>query len=460
MSWDDFEARSWYPKDLRSLNGTGLNNTEIEESFRMLGESALGARSIFISKLTYKLMPTDEMRAVLSGLGLCAQGDILTRISCRNRCGELPDTRRFPAQCACDEDCFLYGDCCEDMDQLCADTFVKTVSKHYNLLDTHPEPGCYQFGYLILSNLYQSEKTKPSAEPTVTGIDCEIKLQRKDVFKNIGEALLYSMCHVRNSKLGQPMLTRACDRPDVLACRKQEDPNQYHFYPVHNLCHGTPLTRRLANRYYIGPHDMEVVSHHDNCLHLRQAAPGDIYAYAQNNRIVPGNLWHQNQFEKIKVTTTSIDGQTYFNFETKEWRRVSCKGGLTADAWKCQENKCSEGELYDDKNYFCYRPDYAYLEVATSSNKPELSKKDSLKFHDMPGSSNNTMNKTENFADKSKGQDTNSYLSKHVVACSCFKVQALFNSIGWWQVFIDTSQLLHQRCSFYLYSSLENHFLL
>ena len=44
----------------------------------------------------------------------------------------------------------------------------------------------------------------------------------------------------------------------------------------------------------------------------------------------------------------------------------------------------------------------------------------------------------------------NSEVSSAVQSCPCLKAQAVLSSVGWWQVFIDTGELMKGRCGFEL----------
>ena len=90
---------------------------------------------IEVSNVAYKMVLRSEMMANIYELGMCSQPDVLRRISCRDRCGQRPESREVPAQCDCDQDCFMYGDCCEDMNKLCTDMFVLATTSFYENRD-------------------------------------------------------------------------------------------------------------------------------------------------------------------------------------------------------------------------------------------------------------------------------------------------------------------------------------
>ncbi|GFS19449.1 hypothetical protein ElyMa_006873600 [Elysia marginata] len=55
------------------------------------------------------------------------------RLSCRLRCGETSSYGEFPANCACDEQCLIHGDCCTDMSTACPMVYAAGNRKYRHL---------------------------------------------------------------------------------------------------------------------------------------------------------------------------------------------------------------------------------------------------------------------------------------------------------------------------------------
>ncbi|GFS01013.1 hypothetical protein ElyMa_004571000, partial [Elysia marginata] len=360
----------WYLKELPeedsdSFSKTKRNQSEIsamlaesDKIFHPFRRNSPNIYQFLFGKHSYTMMPTSEMGDMVSELALCSQVDVLTRISCRNRCGHLPDTRAFIAQCACDQDCFLYGDCCEDMNELCTDIFVQTVYKFYDVRENFSSPICHRDGAHVLVDFYKSEKIDPSVEPKTVRIDCDSEVSKQDAVNDIFEAFTNSSCGSKSLLMGQTKQARFCDRPDVLMCGNQDRPGAYTFFPIHLMCLENPTTQRLVERYGYGFHDMEMVSHHGNCSYLRLTENSNT-AYSTNDSNAPRNLWRKNKLEKIKLTIVSTQQSAVFNFELRDMVNVRCTGGLTASDWRCEVNECFDGQMFDEKFKQCYWPDYA-----------------------------------------------------------------------------------------------------
>ena len=317
--------------------------------------------SFFISNFTYRLIPIPEIKVLVSELDLCSQNNVLKMISCRDRCGQVPDTRNLPAQCGCDMDCFMHGDCCEDMDKFCIDVFVQATKRFISQKEDFSFRRCFIYGWRILLDLYISKYISHSGEPKVFEIDCVDAIEKKDVLQDILDALQNSRCTSKSFAMDQKTHNRVCQRPQLLACVSPTLVFAYDFYPIHLLCQDNDMTEVLTNRYNNGLPDMETLSEHGNCSLMRERS--STTAWSGNGNSYPTNLWRKDQLKKMKLTVVFRDGQYYFNFETAQWRRVRCTGGPAVSDWTCEDNECLDNQFFDERSQTCYWPDYAYLQV-------------------------------------------------------------------------------------------------
>ena len=317
--------------------------------------------SFFISNFTYRLIPIPEIKALVSELDLCSQNNVLRIISCRDRCGQVPESRNLPAQCACDMECFIHGDCCDDMDKFCIDVFVQATKRFFSQKEDFSLRQCFVYGWRILLDLYISALLIPSAEQKVFEIDCVDAIEKKDVLQDILDALQNSRCISKSFAMDQRIYNRVCHRPQVLACVSPALAFSYDFYPVHLLCQDNDMTEVLTNRYNNGLTDMEILSEHGNCSLMRERS--STTAWSGNGNSYPTNLWRKDQLKKVKLTVVFRDGQHYFNFETDQWRRVRCTGGPAVFDWTCEDNECLDNQFFDERSQTCYWPDYAFLQA-------------------------------------------------------------------------------------------------
>ena len=112
-----------------------------------------------------------------------------------------------------------------------------------------------------------------------------------------------------------------------------------------------------------------------------------------------------------------------------------------------EDNECFDNQFFDERSQTCYWPDYAYLQVIHLAS-PFTSKTDAQ--NRIPGT--NTSDKSNTISNQS-GVDNSEAIdqfSSAVQLCSCLKAQAVLSSVGWWQMFIDTGELMKGRCVFEL----------
>ncbi|GFS14336.1 hypothetical protein ElyMa_001420900 [Elysia marginata] len=390
-----------------------------------------------VSSLGYSMRTSRSMKDIIQGQNLCYQADVLSRISCANRCGQAPNTRTISAQCGCEPDCFVHGDCCEDMKLLCADVFVQAVHKFYAQRQNYSLPTCAKRDGNILPHIGKAES---AAEPTVVDMTCYEKIHRQDVLRNVRSALSKSRCRLKTYWYDQVMASRVCARPDVIAC-ETSNPEFYHFIPVHLECLANPKTERLRIRYRYGLNEMKILARYGSCYHLREASTDS----TANNveKIAPTNSWLRNQFWKLTLTILSVGGVNFFHFKTSTWDNVRCTGGPDFSDWRCESNECSDRQMFDERFQTCYWPNFAYIKLSPVSNpkSTDLDKeRDGL---------------TDRNISDAKDYEVMSGSDKYL--CTCFKLQAVLSSVGWWTVLAERRRLLGTQCSFKLDNSSSQH---
>ncbi|GFR71366.1 hypothetical protein ElyMa_002092200 [Elysia marginata] len=456
MRWRSTDALPWYLSDLSGYENTSGSNQNQSGTFdlteklveikEILNPFGIAHSSIIfvIHNIRYRMGSSSQLKDIVSEQNLCSQADLLIRTSCRGRCGQLPDTTNVPAQCACDHDCLANADCCEDINELCTETFVQTVSNFYLQRRNFAFTWCHRYRLQMLDELYRVGKSIRSEETTIIEFECLSEIHMSDVLHGILGALTISKCRSKLWSMDQFVRSRVCDRPDVLVCEEKENPQLYSFYPVHLTCFGHPSMDRLAFRYQNGLDDMEVVSKHGNCSYLRETNyPSSGY---QNGYNLPANrsMWRKNQFKKIKLIIKSHDGQTYFHFETSNRGRVRCTGGPSVSDWRCESTLCSDGHLFHKTSQTCYLPDRAYLRLTPLAA-------DSQPGGDVQSKQGDGGNNADD-VNAHEGVDA-ARPSSNFDLCTCFKAKAVLSSIGWWRVLIETQDLINGRCGFNLDNS-------
>ncbi|GFS13628.1 hypothetical protein ElyMa_004888500 [Elysia marginata] len=441
-------ARPWYLNDLaRSENifDTEQNQSETFDVEEKLMEIA-GVLDTFgvhhapvmliVDGKIIQMSATSQLKDIVSDQSLCSQADLLLRSSCRGRCGQLPDTRDVPGQCACDPDCLLYTDCCEDVNDFCTDLFVSAVNIFYEQRENFSMAQCHRDESQMLPELYSAGQSMAPAETVAVKFECSSEVHTPDVLSDIATALKKSHCRSKRWSMDQVRRSRVCNRPDVLLCEPPPIFPLYSFYPVDLMCLNHPKTQTLVNRYFGGLEDMEVISKHGNCYHLRETynLPTDY----QNGRVMATNIWRSSYLNKIKLLMVPQDGQIYFHFETSDREKVKCIGGPKASDWRCVSNACSERQLFLEKSQTCYWPDRAYLLLTPLGADPQPE-------DDVHGQREDDTNNNIDTGDALEGMN-----QATISLCTCFKAQAVLSSVGWWAVRTETRALIGGRCSFKL----------
>ena len=102
-----------------------------------------------------------------------------------------------------------------------------------------------------------------------------------------------------------------------------------------------------------------------------------------------------------------------------------------------------DNQFFDERSQTCDCPDYVDLQV-TPLSSPFTSKtiaQNRIPVTNIRDKSNTISNQCGVYS---------SEVSSAVQSCPCLKAQAVLSSVGWWQVFIDTGELMKGRCGFEL----------
>ncbi|RUS85608.1 hypothetical protein EGW08_006620 [Elysia chlorotica] len=419
-----FTVPPWYLTNLDGLNESFALSSRSEPDFVQF-EGMLRAihlaydpfmtlyakSKLPVSSAVYTMAPEPdaEIMAAASELGLCSQPGVLTRISCRYRCGQIPVTSELPGQCGCDQDCFIYGDCCEDMNTHCLDMFVADTTRLHGLLWEVGMPLCYSSDRHMLLSINYLEKARSSKEPTVFQIDCHSEITKEDALQDIMIALRDANCVFKSTYMDRVVGSRLCDRPDVLVC-----------------------------------------SHEDK--------PG-------GNRV-----WQASQLKTLKLTVITRNDETTFNFEAQKWGKVKCIARFAATDWKCETNECSDKQLFDTSSQTCYYPDYAYVKLSaprpifssgsdtqgfpiavtgcSKSNDNNNNNNNNSSNNSSSNSSNNSSIHNNSNNNKAASCSVSTNMGPEILPCSCLKIQSVLQSVGWWHVIADTSALVNKQCVF------------
>ena len=275
----------WYAKDLSAVQDRfgDINRSESEfQEFETMVRDIEGTielegvhlRLMAVGDVMYKIMQTPQQMRLRSEWNLCSQGDTTGRISCGDRCGQSPDTTASPGQCACDLDCFVYGDCCEDINKVYPDVFVEAIPRYHSQLGSIPLAYCFQYGREILE-IHKSYQRNTSRESRVFEIHCASRVNETAALANIVDEIGTANCLLQEMPNDQLVTGRGCDKPDVIVCEGPPSSELYQpsFIPIHLMRLDTPYTTRLSDRYRNGFDDMEVISSRGNCYHLRLPSP-------------------------------------------------------------------------------------------------------------------------------------------------------------------------------------------
>ena len=386
-------------------------------------------------------LATSDMADIVSNLSklFCSQADVIRRISCRDRCGQSPEMRGNPAHCGCDRECFMYGDCCHDMSQVCLEAFVETISRYYAKLGTYPLPRCAFYDEDMLPKLHEFSQVHPSTEPQILDLSCVSKMDKFAAIDNITNAASQSGC---GFSINQLTTTRECNKPDVFVCGGAtllpEFGERLQFViPIHLICYRTTNDLRLMNRYVSGLDDMEIIPIDEDCRHLSMS-------HDKQHGVNDSKLWPQSHPEKIQLSVFSRAGWSIFIFEGRGLGRLKCVSDERGQDWSCQINECPEGCWIDERTQTCFWPDNAYLDFI-SADTPETNKNTA---DDATVAGGNNM--SGNISPVGDRNQKEGGITRFDNVCLCLEAQSVMNSVDWAQVIVDTNALVNGRCVLWL----------
>ena len=395
-----------------------------------------------------RMAKTSEMSGTVSDLDLCGEDSVVRRISCVGRCGHPPDTRRAPGQCGCDQDCFLFGDCCHDLNTICEAVFYEAVRVFYLTRHNLPSYTCSHPMRLILIELQFFEyHLTTNVDVVEFELFCNIQSFKRYAPTDILAALDEGLCISGSLLRDDPSASRYCDRPDVMFCDNDDHPSLFNFFPVHLLCFGHDPSETLYRRYPLGRFGMKTISRDVNCEHLRQSALSDSKDRSDRETFEnPKDVW-ASKISSVKLTVTQAALQTFYDFQLEGWGVVRCTGGLRDSDWVCRMLKCFGERLLDPQSNVCSQPDYARVEVVIGTNvfgswgedahKAEQGNVDSAAAaandEDIPGNPTQSIN----------SQDT---ASQHVLLCLCLKVQTPLQTVSGRRILMDSRALSDGLC--------------
>ena len=316
-----------------------------------------------------RMARTSEMTGTVSDLDLCGEDSVVRRISCVGRCGHPPDTRSAPGQCGCDQDCFLFGDCCHDLNMICEPVFYEAVRTFYSTRHNLPRYTCSHSRRLILKELYFSEyQLTTNVDVVEFELFCNIQSFKRYALSDILAALDEGLCISGSLSRDDLSASRYCDRPDVIFCDNDDDPSLFNIFPVHLLCFGHDASEKLYLRYPLGRYGMKTISRDGNCEHLRQSTLSD--GDDRSDRAIFENPKHilASTLSSVMLTVTHTALQTFFDFQIEGWGVARCTGGLRDSDWVCRMLKCFGDRLIDPQSNVCSQPDYARVEVIVGTN--------------------------------------------------------------------------------------------
>ena len=309
---------------------------------------------------SFHVSMTLEMEEIVVQLNLCAQEDGSRRISCFNRCGQPPEIKKTPGKCGCDPICFLYNDCCEDL-MVCPSVFYDAVKTFNEERQNLPESYCSKHKRSILTYHSCSEHFNTSAK--TVEIYCESREEPFNfkAFQSILVALDKRQCLTGSLSTDEPEARRFCNRPEVIACEKDESPNLLNVFHVQSLCFGNKVNDLTLDRFGVGLFGMESISNHGRCRHMR--LPSNTGGEGWSSGEVWGNsreFWGSKCHSMELIVTTSSAALTLYNFQSDSWGTFRC---VKDHDWTCQVYECGQRRMIDTLSQTCYLPTYSFLAI-------------------------------------------------------------------------------------------------
>ncbi|RUS71018.1 hypothetical protein EGW08_021220 [Elysia chlorotica] len=408
----------WYLESAWSWPETNVTDSEsLQKMLREIENSIeyYGTRYFTYVISGYELSATPELDSVMSQHNMCGQVEVRTRISCVGRCGRTSDTRTMPSQCACDTDCFLHSDCCEDMKQVCPEQFVEATVKMYAQYENFAgSMSCSMPHWPLLMSQISSTLAHASSPLEVTVL-CEEGFFHTALQNSVVGALLYGYCSLEDASSFGNHLTynRLCGRPEVLVCETNGANNFPTFYPVHLYCYQHPMTANLISRYANGFRGMEVVSRHGNCSYLLDSRNATGVQFEDPAASSETKTLYKLLFAKEP-------GEMALYLQDNETGSMRCTGGPANAEWKCSMNDCFEKRLLDNVSNTCYLPDRVSLQVFIYNSDLEQSKSGLTR-------------------------------SSQVGPCLCLKAQAVLSEARPWRFLFDSEAMQNGQCSLRIY---------
>ena len=385
-----------------------------------------------------RMAKTSEMSGTVSDLDLCGEDSVVRRISCVGRCGHPPDTRSAPGQCGCDQDCFLLGDCCHDLNAICEAVFYEAVRTFYSTRHNPPRYTCSHSRRLILKELYFSEyQLTTNVEAVQIELFCNIQSFKRYALSDILAALDEGLCISGSLSRDEPSASRYCDRPDVMFCDNDDDPSLFNIFPVHLLCFDHNPSESLYLRYPLGRFGMKTISRDGNCELLRQSALSD--GDDRSDRATfenPKDVWASTLSSvMLTVTHTAI---MFFDFQIEGWGVVRCTGGLRDSDWVCRMLKCFGDRLLDPQSNVCSQPDYARVEVIVGTNVFGSWGDDAYRTEQGNADSAAAANDEEISGNPKEAKNSEDTASRDAFLCLCLKVQTPLQTVSGRRILMDS----------------------
>ncbi|GFR66282.1 hypothetical protein ElyMa_001965800 [Elysia marginata] len=367
---------------------------------------------------------TLEMDEMILEHNLCYQEAFGNRTSCSGRCGQPPDVWETPGQCGCDDECFLFGDCCEDLHTVCPPVFVEAVKTFYFRIDSFSAPSCVHYEDEILSYLFHPQLTN-TVEPYLFEVYCDFERFKAHANKDIFDALYDGHCKsgVISSNKRASSSRRHCGRPDVLVCDNDEEPDLYSVFPLHLQCYDHPLTEGIVNRFDVGLGGMETISIHEDCRHLR--LPPELNKTRLGHESI-SNVPQLSKPDILKVKVTPSPDRIDAQFLHHALGVLKCSA-YSRKKWTCKTFQCPDNHLVDKESQTCYKPDEAHLRVSQLRSGPT-----EHNVHD----------------------DVSSASTTQVSPCLCLKFHLNMITLSWWTILVDTAALANGLCRLKISNSL------
>ncbi|GFR57480.1 hypothetical protein ElyMa_000002400 [Elysia marginata] len=392
----------------------------------------------------YKITASSSpyMKAMISEQGFCDRPDILERISCNGRCGQAPDSWATPGQCGCDHDCFLYGDCCEDLNPVCQSEFMEAVETFYYGIEEIPSLEC---SYDSVAIMLLTKKADVFVTDKLIEIYCDLGLFKLTALENIAAALFGGKCLYKSRDAATSM--RSCGTPDVVICNPDELPTFFNVYPISLHCYDHHFTRILYRRFYTGIFGMMLYPNVGRCK-MARIPSNDNGGSAQASHVPQdAKTLYTSTLDTLKMRASVDSNLTVLDFYHITWGTLRCTGGALYTNLTCMMYDCPRTELIDTLHQLCYRPDSLYIQFSAYMNNLNhdnaVMKLNVSDGEEISGETVFKLNQT--------GREVLIAPNVRMHLCLCLKVHSVIKTLGWWQVLLDTSAFLEGLCKIKLH---------